>query len=291
MNYPKISIVTPVFNQVRYIETAIQSVINQQYPNLEYIVVDGGSTDGTLDIINKYSSAITKIISEKDKGMYDALNKGFKLCTGDIMTWINSDDKYHGKSLFSVAEIFSEFPEIEFLMGHKTTYDETDRCFVNGTLKNWSKFDFYIYGNHWGIQQESVFWKRSVWERAGSYISTEYKLAGDCELWTRFLVEANAKLHMTNALIGGFRVRENQLSANTSGITYEAEVTQIRNRIQKTDKEIKTLKSISFYKKYLIKIPILRFVFPWNKNYEKFFEYPPFIKYDFKQKRFIKSMY
>ncbi|HSH67692.1 MAG TPA: hypothetical protein VLB84_18265, partial [Bacteroidia bacterium] len=187
------------------------------------------------------------------------------------------------------AEIFSDFSEIEFLMGHKTIYDETDRCFINTSLKNWSKFDFFIYHNHWGIQQESVFWKRSLWERAGACIDTKYKLAGDCELWTRFIVSAGAKLYMTNALLGGFRIRENQLSAKETGITYEEEVKQIYSAVKKTEQEIEIVKAIQFYKKFLIRIPVLRFIFPWNKKYEKFFNYPPFIKFDFKQKKFVKS--
>lgn len=289
MNYPKISIITPVYNQVQFIETALQSVLNQNYPNLEYIVVDGGSIDGTLDIIEKYRSSITTIISEPDNGIYDALNKGFKISTGEIMAWINADDRYHSRSLFTVAEIFSVFREIEFLMGHKTTYDVSDRCFVNGGLNNWSKYDFFIYENHWGIQQESTFWRRSLWQRAGAYISNDYKLAGDCELWTRFLIDANAQLYMTNALLGGFRVRENQLGASEAGKGYDREVRTIYAKYNKSKEELRTLRKINFYKKYLIKIPILRFLFPWNVNYKRFFNYPPYIKYDFKQQRFVKS--
>ena len=288
MGYPKISIITPVYNQVQFIERALQSVLNQNYPNLEYIVVDGGSTDGTLEIIKKYSSKISKIIAEPDQGMYDALNKGFALSTGEIMAWINSDDRYHSQSLFTVAEIFSTFKEIEFLMGHKTTYDINDRCFVNGGLNNWSKYDFFIYENHWGIQQESIFWRRSLWNKIGACISTDYKLAGDCELWTRFLVTANAQLYMTNALLGGFRVRENQLGASGEG-QYDKEVRAIYNSVKKSDEEIAVIKKINFYKKYLIKIPVLRSIFPWNSNYKRFFNYPPFIKYDFKQRKFVKS--
>lgn len=289
MEYPKISIITPVYNQVTFIERAIQSVVNQNYPNLEYIIVDGGSTDGTLEIIKKYSHLITTIISEPDKGLYDALNKGFSRSSGEIMAWLNSDDMYHSKSFFIAAEIFQKFKEIEFLMGHKTTYDEQDKCFVNGTLRNWNKYDFFIEKNNWGIQQESTFWKRSLWTRAGGYISMKYRLAGDCELWTRFLIQANANLYMTNALLGGFRVRENQLGATTNGISYSDEVKQIYDSARKTEEEEKIVKKILFYKKYLIRIPILRFVFPWNKNYAGFFNYPPFIKYNFKRKEYIKT--
>ncbi len=253
MEYPKITIITPVFNQVKYIERAIRSVIDQNYPNLEYIIVDGGSTDGTMEIVKKYSDSISKIISESDKGIYYALEKGFQCSTGEIMAWINSDDMYHKKSLFTVAEIFEKFSEVEFLMGQKTTYDENDRCFVK-PLRNWSKYDFYIHRSNWGIQQESTFWRRSLWERSGRFINTKYKLAGDCELWTRFLINANTKLYMTNALLGGFRVRENQLSMNSE--LYTNEVLEIYETVQKSNTDIKTLKKIMFYEKYLIRIPI-----------------------------------
>ena len=106
INYPKISIVTPVFNQVDYIETTIQSVLNQNYPNLEYIVVDGGSTDGTIDIIKKYGSQITKWISEPDQGLYYAMNKGLRLCSGDIVGILNSDDIYYPDTLSIVNTYF-----------------------------------------------------------------------------------------------------------------------------------------------------------------------------------------
>ena len=91
-NLPKISIVTPSFNQAQFIEETILSVLNQNYPNLEYIIIDGGSTDGSVDIIKKYADKIAYWVSEKDSGMYDAINKGFGKSTGEILAWINSDD-------------------------------------------------------------------------------------------------------------------------------------------------------------------------------------------------------
>src|SRR3990172_6693239 len=108
MNYPKISIVTPSFNQDQYLEETILSVINQNYPDLEYIIIDGGSTDNSIDIIKKYEKHLTFWVSEKDKGQCDAINKGLKKCTGDIFNWLNSDDHYFPGTLQKVAESFSQ---------------------------------------------------------------------------------------------------------------------------------------------------------------------------------------
>src|SRR5215207_3198072 len=106
MNYPKVSVVTASLNQVQYIEETILSLLNQQYPCLEYIIIDGGSTDGTIDIIKKYEDRLKYWTSEKDNGLYDALNKGFKITTGEILGWLNADDILHRNSLFILAEIF-----------------------------------------------------------------------------------------------------------------------------------------------------------------------------------------
>ena len=97
---PKISVVTPSFNQGRFVEETILSVLNQDYPNIEYIIIDGGSIDNTFDVINKYEDRIDCWVSEPDKGQSDAINKGFKRVTGDIVTWINSDDQYFTKNIF-----------------------------------------------------------------------------------------------------------------------------------------------------------------------------------------------
>jgi glycosyltransferase involved in cell wall biosynthesis len=284
MEYPKITIVTPVFNQVTFIEASIRSIVDQEYPNLEYIIVDGGSTDGTLEIIERYRSRITKIISEKDEGMYHALEKGLNMGTGEIMAWLNADDLYHDKSFFIVAEIFQRYQDIEFLMGQPTTFDEQGRCVYISESRNWSKYDFYLDKTNWVIQQESTFWRKKLWDRSGRKINTKYKLAADCELWTRFLINSNARLYMTTALIGGFRKREGQLSTNKE--VYNQEVNDIYSHVLRSEADKKTLKKIVFYKKYLIRIPILRFLFPWNKTYNALFNYPPVINYNFKQNRF-----
>ena len=120
----KISIVTPSYNQSPYLEKTIQSVLNQNYPNLEYIIMDGGSTDGSVDIIKKYSKFITYWESNPDKGQADAIYRGFERASGDIIAWINSDDFYLDGALKAVGNYFSKYPSIEWLAGNGIIVDE-----------------------------------------------------------------------------------------------------------------------------------------------------------------------
>ncbi|WP_341220843.1 glycosyltransferase family 2 protein [Polaribacter atrinae] len=213
INYPKISIVTPNYNGAEYLEETILSVLNQNYPNLEYIIIDGGSSDNSIDIIKKYEDQLSYWVSEPDKGLYDAIQKGFELSTGEIMAWINSDDMYVKGAFSIVSEIFFNFKQVYWLLGIPSLYDEKGRIVNIQKFKRWSKFDYYINDYEW-IQQESVFWRRSLWESSGSKMNTNLKLAGDLELWTRFF--RKEKLYSIDALLSGFRVRSsNQLSLDS----------------------------------------------------------------------------
>ena len=122
--YPKISIVTPSFNQGQYIEETILSVLNQNYPNLEYIIIDGGSTDNTLDIIKKYENKIKYWVSEPDTGQSNAINKGFKIASGDVLCWLNSDDIYVPDALNKVGKYYMEHPDTYFLFGGCVAFNE-----------------------------------------------------------------------------------------------------------------------------------------------------------------------
>ena len=159
---PKITIVTPVFNGAKHIEKTITSVLGQNYPNLEYMIIDGGSTDGTVEIIRKYESKLAYWVSEKDDGMYAAIQKGFDRATGKIMAWINADD-YYGDSCFeTVAEIFGKYPQVEWLTGLNVHYDEKGRIVDAWRPRPFTRLDF-LSGDFMFVQQESTFWKRSLW--------------------------------------------------------------------------------------------------------------------------------
>lgn len=288
MIYPKISIITPNFNGGVYLEETIQSVLSQDYPNLEYIIIDGGSTDNSIDIIKKYENQIAYWVSEPDKGLYDAIQKGFNRSTGAIMAWINSDDLYHPKAFFTVAEIFGKLNEVNWLQGIPSTFDEMGRTIDVNKVKRWSKLDYYL-GNFEWIQQESVFWRRSLWEKAGSKINAELKYAGDLELWLRFF--RHEKLFITSALLGGFRLRrQGQLS-----MEYLAEYieesrdkikAEVKNVIPKEEKDL--LERIIRYNTIIKKIrfTILRrilnkfFYSQLLKKKQQYFGYPPIIVFD-----------
>lgn len=247
--YPKISIITPVFNQEDYIESTIKSVLNQNYPNLEYIIIDGGSTDRTLEIIEKYKVSICNVVSEPDSGMYDALNKGFKLATGEIMSWINSDDILLENALLNIAKIFNDLPHVYWIQGLHNFIDLNGNVIDTRQPKVFSFSRILSHDFKW-IQQESTFWRRSLWEKAGAYINIKYKLAGDFELWFRYF--QHEKLYNVNLPIGGWRKREGQLS-NEHMEDYLKEVRTTINSYKKTKEQAKRQKKVAFLNK-LIKV-------------------------------------
>lgn len=214
MNYPKISIVTPVYNQVQYLEQTILSIIKQGYPNLEYIIIDGGSTDGTVDMIRKYESHLAYWVSEPDKGMYHAIQKGFEHSTGEIMCWLNSDDVFFDKCLFAIADIFMHHPEIEWFSGKSASIDANGMIIGVDDLDGvdsirFCKYDFYLNRGFW-VPQSSTIWRRSLWDKIGASLDTNLRLAGDFDLWLRLI--NIAPQYVANTLIGTYRLREGQLS-------------------------------------------------------------------------------
>jgi glycosyltransferase involved in cell wall biosynthesis len=287
MNYPKISIVTPNYNGGVYLEQTIQSVLSQDYPNVEYIIIDGGSTDNSVAVIKKYESQLTYWVSEPDKGLYDAVQKGFAQSTGEIMAWINSDDLYHPKAFFTVAEIFS-LNGVNWLQGIPTVFDEKGRTVYVSPIKRWSKLDYYL-GNFEWIQQESVFWRRSLWMTSGNKIDTRMKYAGDLELWLRFF--RHEKLFVTNALLGGFRQRaQGQLSMDfMNEYIVEARtkiVDEVENIISKEERDL--VKSLKKYNTVVSKIHFAILKRIANKilysgilkKKQLTFSYPPKIRFD-----------
>lgn len=247
---PRISIITPVFNRVEMLEQTILSVLGQNYPNLEYIIIDGGSTDGTVDIIRKYADQLTYWVSEQDNGMYDAIMKGMAHATGEVVTWLNSDDLYHTGALHIVGQIFAQLPDVQWLTGTPTLYNAEGICVKTFPVQHWSWQRFQRGDFRW-IQQESTFFRRSLFEQVGG-LNLTYRLAADFELWCKMFQFAN--LYAVNTVLGGFRQHGNQLSINQNG-RYEAEVKNICNQYNILDDVSRLLylmNKLSLQKKYLI---------------------------------------
>lgn len=226
---PKISIVTPSYNQSEFIEECIDSVLSQGYPHLEYVIMDGGSTDGSVEIIKKYEKYLTYWQSQSDGGQYAAIDQGFTKTSGEIMAWINSDDKYHTDAFFKVAALFNKHKQVEWLMGRPTGWNRAGRLDdIVSKVPQWSRE--YILSKQWladnlWIQQESTFWKRTLWEKAGGKLREDFKIAGDFELWLRFF--RHAQLFFVDTFLGGFR----SYDSNRSKVLWEKYLHEIGQAI------------------------------------------------------------
>ena len=201
LTWPRITIVTPCFNHAPYLEDTICSVLSQGYPNLEYIIIDGGSTDGSVEIIKKYEQYLHYWVSEPDNGHGHALNKGFARATGEVMAWINSDDKYMPWTFSVIGEIFATCQDVHWLVGRSGFWDLPGRL-VQVRTKYKSLYD-YLLGDYQWIQQESVFFSKDLWQRAGGKINTDYHLMVDGELWCRFF--SHESIWQLSVILSGYR--------------------------------------------------------------------------------------
>lgn len=287
-SYHKISIVTPNLNGGKFLEETILSVLEQNYPNLEYIMIDGGSTDNSVTIIHKYSKYFAYWESTSDHGLYYALQKGFEKSTGEIMGWINSDDILHKKSLFIIAEIFSSSKDIQWIQGYPTVIDETGRMIYHRDPVN-SKYFFYLkeyQGEGKFIQQESTFWTRRLWVKAGGYLSTEYKYAGDFELWMRFFHQEY--LYTTEAILGSFRTRPSGQISKMNYQDYLNECDRIIDHhyelLSESDKRL--IHKVQQFRNFNKRIP--RFCSMCKVNYfeNKISGSKPTLKFDFGENKF-----
>lgn len=215
-SWPKISIVTPCLNQAKYVAATMESVHGQDYPNLEHIVADGGSTDGSLEIIKRYADRV-RWTSQKDSGQYAAIEAGLNSSSGEILGWLNSDDIYLPGALRTVGAIFRDLPQVEWITTRFPIGIDAggalikQGCFPGFSLERFRRGDF-LPSSGWEafgfIQQESTFWRRSLWVKAGGGFAKEFPYAGDFELWSRFI--QLAPLHGVDVPLAGFRRHESQ---------------------------------------------------------------------------------
>jgi glycosyltransferase involved in cell wall biosynthesis len=208
---PKISIITPSYNQGGFIEETIQSVLNQDYPNFEYLIIDGGSSDQSLEIIKKYRKKIDYFESKKDRGQSHAINKGFAKSKGEIMAWINSDDIIRPGTFNLVSSIFAQFPEINWLTSLPSTINEDGQLIYLAQkplyMRSLIKKGLYTQKLLGFIMQEGTFWRRSLWEKAGGKLD-EVPYSMDMKLWQRFA--KYAKLYCVEACLASYRLNPNR---------------------------------------------------------------------------------
>lgn len=217
---PLVSIITPSYNQVRYLEHTIQSVLKQDYPNLEYMVVDGKSTDGSLEVIERYKKKLTWWVSEQDLGQADAINKGFRKAKGDIIAWLNSDDLYLPGAISSAVEIFQKNPDAGVVYGDAVSADADGRLLNELRFSKWGTLDFLEFNI---ICQPAVFMKRSFVEKVG-FLDSSYHFFLDHQLWIRLSRETEFVHHPAIWAVSRYHQEaKNVILASESG----AEVTRI----------------------------------------------------------------
>jgi glycosyltransferase involved in cell wall biosynthesis len=209
---PLVSIVTPSFNQVLYLEDTIHSVLEQDYPRIEYMIVDGGSTDGSVSIIKKYAGRLAWWVSEVDKGQTDAINKGFGRVNGQILAWINSDDTYEPGAVFAAVKYLQEHPEVGMVYADCNFIDEGGR--VTGKFGAAQTDYKRLRQGYVHIPQQTMFFRAELWHAVGP-LDPSFYFAMDYDLWVRIASRATIK-YLPGQTWANFRI-------HTSGKTIAAD--------------------------------------------------------------------
>ncbi|CUU80149.1 sugar transferase [Campylobacter hyointestinalis subsp. hyointestinalis] len=200
----KISIITVVYNNEKTIRYAIDSVLNQNYKDIEYIIVDGGSTDNTIEIIQGYKDRINKFISEPDQGIYDAMNKGIKLASGDIVGILNSDDFYKTKDILQIIVDKFANEDIDCLYGNLEYVDSSD---IQKTIRYWKSKPYVegLFSKGWHPAHPTFFCKKQCYDTYGLF-NTDLQIAADYELMLRFLEKYKLKSLYVNKIFVKMRL-------------------------------------------------------------------------------------
>jgi glycosyltransferase involved in cell wall biosynthesis len=213
---PTITIVTPSYQQAAYLARTLESVHSQGYPALEHIVIDGGSTDGSADVIRAYAPKLAYWESTRDRGQSHALNKGFARATGQVLTWLNSDDVLMPGALHAVGAVFAAFPAVHWLTGQPMNISADDVLapfpLKTGRFRALIRRGLY-HGRALGfIRQEGTFWRRALWEQAGGSVDEARHYTMDAALWMRFADCAD--LYTLDRALAAYRVHAAQKTAD-----------------------------------------------------------------------------
>lgn len=201
--WPRISVVTPSFNQGEFLEATLRSVLLQNYPNLEYIVLDGGSTDDSVDIIRRYAPHLTSWRSERDGGQADAIATGFERATGEILCWLNSDDIFLPGALRTAGAMFRRHPRTDFVYGNRLVIDRS------GAVIGRHIWPWRLTAAHWSLgqslAQEACFWTRELYDKAGGLDRSKFFIM-DYDLF--FRMWRAGTFRKTSAFLGCLRIHE-----------------------------------------------------------------------------------
>lgn len=204
----RVSVVVPSYNQAAYLPRTLNSLLNQTYGHLEIIVIDGGSTDGTTDILREYDSQIRYWVSESDHGQSDALNKGFALATGEIFGWLNADDLYLPDAVALAMEEFTRYPDVDVVYGDHLQVDADDR--VTDYMYNFPASRGQLLYEGFFANAQAMFWRRSLYLQAGPF-DTELHRTMDYEMMLRFLsISGRSGFKHVARPLGCFRRHEAQ---------------------------------------------------------------------------------
>jgi glycosyltransferase involved in cell wall biosynthesis len=224
---PRISIVTPSFNAGPFIARTIASVVSQGYPNLEYVVQDGASTDDTVAAIMDFQADLASVESVPDRGQSDAINRGFQRTTGEILAYLNADDLLLPGALAYVGAYFAVHPTVDVVYGHRVLIDDEDREVGrwvmpphDGDVLSWADY----------IPQETLFWRRRAWDRVDARVDDTFQFAMDWDLLVR-LRDTGAVMVRLPRFLGAFRVHPEQKSSAQLATLGEREMMRIRQRI------------------------------------------------------------
>ena len=258
---PRITIVTPVVGNDEYLEATIRSVVHQDYPHLEYIVMDNGGSEKHREIIRKYEPQLTWRVCPQNTELCAALNMAFADSSGEIMGWLEPGEMLHTNGLWVIGRVFSTFPEVEWITGRPFNFSPSGMPAGMKHLERWSRIRFLAGGNKY-IHRDTTFWRRRLWGRAGGALSTAYGLAGEFEMFVRFF--RSAKLYSVDALIGGYRTHPGVYNPVTnSHKRYNQICDQIADRELATIKGAYAAKMFRLMTRFVSHIPKVRSL--WHK--------------------------
>jgi glycosyltransferase involved in cell wall biosynthesis len=242
---PIVSIVTPTYNHGRFLEYTIQSVLEQDYPHIEYVIQDGDSTDDTATVLNRYRSRVAFIESCKDNGQANAINRGFSRCTGQIMAWLNSDDLLLPGAVAYVVKFFIDHPSVDAVYGHRIIIDENNQEVGRIVLPPHDERAM-LWCDY--APQETLFWRKRIWDKVGALVDESFHFAIDWDLLLRFQ-QAKAKIIRLPRFLGAFRAHPAQKTAAAIHDIGMKEMARLRTRAhgrEVTFQEI--IKNIRWYR-------------------------------------------